>query len=103
MLGGQQLQDSKFAGGRDELAESPVEVPEVLAEGDVSYQQDDKSKLDSQHDEVLFEALLPVFAHENITNIQASIQQLHQRLGIGHKDLSGHDQHIGVITEHLQV
>ena len=95
----QSISNAAFA---DIMEQAQILMPELLTE-DIVVPWHTSFTADFEVDEILFEALLPGFATRGVRDIQTCIQQLHRKLATSNKELSSHEQRIGVISEHLKV
>ena len=102
MFGCRPSNDIGNAGLAEGVKQAQVMMPELSGESFVTAWHTDPDA-DSDVDDLLFEALLPGFADQNVRDLQAVIQQLHRQLASGYKELSGHEQRVDVIFEHLKV
>lgn len=102
MFGCRPTQDIDNAGLVEGVKQAQAVMPELLAVSFVTAWHTN-SDADSAVDDLFFEALLPGFADKNVRDLQAVIQQLQLQLATSYQDLSGHEQRIGIISEHMKV
>ena len=95
----QSISNASFA---EVMEQAQVLMPELLTEDFVAPRHASFT-VDSEVNELVFEALLPGFATQSVRDIQACVQQLHLQLATSNKELSSHQQRIDVIFEHLKV